>query len=104
MKIGTMREQRIVLFFFESAKQRNGQKRGKDRGSDDCRKHPLTQSVSMLMALRSRHSIGSAPVGAHQRSLHPSKSNACQTVLKRRSTPYEHSHKMRSCAKATCTP
>ena len=67
-------------------------------------KHPLTLSESMLMALRSLHSIRSAPVGVYQRKLHPSSSNTCQTVLKRRLTPYEHSHKMRSCAKATCTP
>ena len=104
LKIGTMREQRMVLLFLSLPKRPMNKKRSKDAGSYDCMKHLLTKSESMLMALRSLHSIGSAPVGVHQRNLHPSKSNACQTVLKRKLTTYEHSHKMRSCARATCTP
>ena len=63
MKTGTMREQRIDLFLlFWSAKWTKGQKRSKDKGSDDCMKHPLTQSESMLVALSSLHSMGTARV------------------------------------------
>ena len=104
VKIVSKREHRIVLCFLSLPNRELDKKRIKDGGTDDCMKHPLTQSESMLIALRSLRSIGSAPVVLHQRNLHPSKLDACQTVLKHKLTPCELQHKVRACAKATCTP
>ena len=73
-------------------------------GSNDCVQASLTESESMLMALRSLHSIGNAPGGIHQRIPRPSTSIARHKALKHNFTPCELSRKVRSCANATCTP
>ena len=72
--------------------------------SNDCVQASLTQTEGMLMALRSMHSIGSAPFGVHHGILHPSTSTACPQALKHKLTPCELPRKLRSCANATCTP